>query len=304
MASREISLKLDSFSQTAQSFNFGEIHAVQERFHSLIKQRLMSEYEKTPPLFPWESELREYPAEVADSVGVDYSVSLWNRHLSSLKVPGLLPEPVLSALFRRCQDIVLSPVKQGVQLVRAVEALFPAQGDLLEPIADIVLVPAYRSDNETRVAVFEQIAQVADDYDSAQPEQQIALSMMAAQEMLSAMTLSLSAQKPEDRREWITACGMLKLSAICTDTSCIGDDSTNKQLTVRATLPDSGQIRLWDGDIEKRASCSKPGSLELSWGTFDPDKTYLLEVSLQSEKASLKFVVKLEESIEGNYVMA
>ena len=53
-------------SQTAQSFNFGEIHAVQERFQALLKQRLRLEYENKPPLFPWESEVSEYPAEVAD----------------------------------------------------------------------------------------------------------------------------------------------------------------------------------------------------------------------------------------------
>ena len=53
----------ESLSQTAQSFNFGEIHAVQERFQALLKQRLLSEYENTPPLFPWESEVSEYPAD-------------------------------------------------------------------------------------------------------------------------------------------------------------------------------------------------------------------------------------------------
>jgi len=302
VASREVSLKEGSFSQTAQSFNFGEIHAVQERFHFLIKQRLMSEYEKTPPLFPWESELREYPAESADPIGASYSASLWNQHLSSLKVPGLLPEPVLNALFERCQDIVLSPIKQGVQLVRAVEALFPAQGDLLEPIADIVLVPAYRSDDDTQTAVFEQVNQLAGDYDSAQPEQQIALSMMAAQEILSAMTLSLSAQKPEDSREWITACGLLKLSASYTDTRC-ADGSTDKQLAINAVLPDSGQIRLWDGDVEKRALCAKPGSLDLNWGSFASEKTYVLEISLRSEETALRFVIKLENPLESGFAL-
>ncbi|MGB3790724.1 MAG: hypothetical protein WA949_22140 [Phormidesmis sp.] len=266
---------------------------MQERFHFLIKQRLMLEYEKSPPLFPWESELREYPADVADSIGATHAVpgaasSLWNQHLSSLKVPGLLPQPVLNALFKRCQEIALSPIKQGVQLVRAVEALFPMQGDVLEPIADIVLVPAYRSDNENQSAVLEQITQLADDYDSASPEQQIALSMMAAQEILGAMTLSLSAQKPDDSREWITAHGLLRLSASYVAS---GADS---QLTIKAVLPEGGQVRLWDGTVEKRALCSQPGSLDLNWGCFSPEKIYLLEVSLHSEETLLKFVVKLE----------
>ncbi len=266
---------------------------MQERFHFLIKQRLMSEYEKSPFLFPWESELCEYPANVADPISAAYTApgaapSLWNQHLSSLKVPGLLPQPVLNALFKRCQEIALSPIKQGVQLVRAVEALFPAQGAMLEPIADIVLVPTYRSDNETQSAVLEQITQLADDYDSASPEQQIALSMMAAQEILGAMTLSLSAQKLEDSREWLTAHGLLRLSA-----SYVAG-STDSQLIIKAVLPEGGQVRLWDGNVEKRALRSQPGSLDLNWGSISSEKMYLLEVSLSSEETLLKFVIKLE----------
>ncbi|MBE9064244.1 hypothetical protein [cf. Phormidesmis sp. LEGE 11477] len=271
---------------------------MQERFHLLIKRRLMSEYEKAPPLFPWESELREYPAEIAESVSADYAATadnaiarLWNQHLSSMKVPGLLPAPVLSALFERCQDIVLSPLKQGIQLVRAVESFFPAQGNMLEPIANIVLVPAYRSDSETQTAVLAQITQLADDYEAASPEQQIALLMMAAQEMLGATTLSLSEQAPVDSREWITAHGMLRLSAKYTA-------DADSQLIVTATLPEAGQVKLWDGSTQKQALCSQPDSLELSWDKLDPQKTYLLEVSLASEETALKFVVKLEEPLE------
>ncbi|MEL7144715.1 MAG: hypothetical protein AAGL08_21240, partial [Cyanobacteria bacterium J06573_11] len=97
MASRDLS-NLNGSSQTAQSFNFGEIHAVQERFQSLLKQRLLLEYENNPPLFPWESEVSEYPAEVGESVGADYAsataisaldISPWGTHISSLKVPNL-----------------------------------------------------------------------------------------------------------------------------------------------------------------------------------------------------------------------
>ncbi len=124
-ASRDMFLH-DIVSQTAQSYNFGEIHAVQERFEAILKQRLLLEYEKNPPLFPWESEVGEYPAEITDSVAVAAAPSLWNAHVSKLKVSGLLPEVLLNRLFERCQAIACSPMKQGVQLVQAVEALFPA----------------------------------------------------------------------------------------------------------------------------------------------------------------------------------
>ncbi|MEL6556175.1 MAG: hypothetical protein AAFQ63_22370, partial [Cyanobacteria bacterium J06621_11] len=103
--STEPSLDVGSSSQTAQSFYFGEIHAVQERYHSLLKQRLHSEYEKNPPLFPWETEISEYPAEVADPVGVATVViaPLWSNHVSALKVPSLLPQPLLDILQTRRQ---------------------------------------------------------------------------------------------------------------------------------------------------------------------------------------------------------
>ena len=93
VASRMPSSK-DGSSQTAQSFNFGEIHAVQERFHSLLKQRLRSEYESKPPLFPWESEVTDYPAEVPEAKGaglVSASVDTgeapwWSAHVGALQV--------------------------------------------------------------------------------------------------------------------------------------------------------------------------------------------------------------------------
>ena len=186
-ASRNVSVK-DAWSQTAQSFNFGEIHAVQERFQALLKQRLLSEYESRPPLFPWESEISEYPAEVADGMPAVAISSLWNAHMGALKVPGLLPAALMNTLLERCQKIARSPIKQGVRLVRAVEDLFPESADLLEPIANMVLVPAYRSGQATQDAVIQQLARAVGGYHSALPEQQIALSMLAAQEILGALT--------------------------------------------------------------------------------------------------------------------
>jgi len=275
-------------SQTAQSFNFGEIHAVQERFHSLLKQRLQSEYENRPPLFPWESELVEYPAEVSDAAlvsAVESAVTpLWSTHVSDLQVPGLLPQPLLNALFVRCQALACKPIKQGIRLVRAVEDMFPAQPDLLEPIADMVLVPAYRSDSATQTALTQELANIAGGYDLARPEQQIALSMMAAQEILGALTLEISPEKqPEDSRQWLTPRGTLDLKVACV----LG------QLTVAVNLPDGGQVRLWDGDIEKRALRSQPGLLDIVLADPEFDRTYLLEVSLTGDELPLNFAIHL-----------
>ncbi|MEL7334497.1 MAG: hypothetical protein AAFN12_19785, partial [Cyanobacteria bacterium J06560_2] len=270
---------------TAQSFNFGEIHAVQERYHSLLKQRLLSEYENNPPLFPWESELCEYPAEVADPAVV--GVPLWSSHVNGLKVPGLLPQPLLNALFTRCQELAKEPIKQGVRLVKAVEELFPDQTDLLEPIAKLVLVPAYRSDSATQDALTQELANVAGGYDLALPEQQIALSMMAAQEILGALTLTISASKPTDDKQWLTPYGALNLSAAYID----------DQLTLAAVLPTGGRLRLWDGDLEKLTLRSQPGALDLVLANPSAHRTYLVEVSLQDESAPLNFAIHLADVV-------
>ncbi len=274
----------DAFSQTAQSFNFGEIHAVQERFQYLLKQRLRLEYENKPPLFPWESEISEYPAEVTDCIPVESS-PLWSAHMGTLGVPGLLPERLLNTLFERCQAMARSPMKQGIRLVRAVEDLFPEQADLLEPIANLVLVPAYRSDRSAQAAVIQELTQVAGGYDSALPEQQIALSMLAVQEILGALTFAITLDQPQQTRNWVTARGVLTL--------CVAYAAG--QLTVVATLPDGGQLRLWDGDIDKRAMRSAPGALDIVWANPALGKTYVLEVSLQGEDTPLNLTIQLAD---------
>lgn len=296
-ASRNASL-VSAWSQTAQSFNFGEIHAVQERFQALLKQRLLLEYESRPPLFPWESEVSEYPAEVADSVTTAVSPlgsTLWSAHMGALKVPGLLPAALMNTLLERCQKIARSPVKQGVRLVRAVEDLFPESSDMLEPIATMVLVPAYRSEQSTQDAVIQQLASAAGGYESALPEQQMALSMLAAQEILGALTFSVSADKPCVQRSWITTVGALKLT-VSYEASDEASAPKSSELKVIAVLPAGGEVRLCDGDVEKLAVRSQPGTLDLALAEPTVGKTYVMEVSLQAEEHSLNFAIHVDEA--------
>ena len=180
-----------------------------------------------------------------------------------------------------------------MRLVRAVATLFPEQHDILAPIADMVLVPAYRSDSESQAAVTQELVYVAGEYDSARPEQQVALSMLAAQEILSALTLSLSPMKPYATQDWVTPLGVLKLSATYRHSSTQGLEQ--KQLTVVAVLPDAGSGRLWDGDMEKSARRSRPGAVDLTWLVSDFAKPCFLEVSLDGESMPLNFSVQLLE---------
>ena len=128
------------------------------------------------------------------------------------------------------------------------EDLFPDQSDILEPIADMVLVPAYRSDRTTQEAIIQELVNVAGGYSSAMPEQQIALSMLAAQEILGALTFSVEAGEPQQTRNWVTPNGVLEMTVAW----------QSDHLTVNAVLPEGGQICLCDGDVENLAMRSQP----------------------------------------------
>ena len=149
----------------------------------------------------------------------------------------------------------------------------------------MVLVPAYRSDLATQEALTQELATVAGGYDLARPEQQIALSMLAAQEILGALTLSISTLKPTDEKQWVTSYGALSLTA----------NYTNNQLIVSAVLPTGGQVRLWDGELEECASKSQPGTLDLTLTKPEAHRTYLLEVSLQDEDSALNFAIHVAD---------
>ena len=260
---------------------------MQERFHTLIKQRLRSEYENNPPLFPWESEVVEYPAEVPEALSTGASArsatSLWGDYVGGLKVAGLLPLPLASSLFEQCQAAICSPVKQGVRLVRAVENLFPEHQEILEPIANMVLIPAYRSDQTTQEALTQELTVVSKDYETALPEQQVALSMLAAQEILGVLTLSLSEQNPTETRGWVLEKGALELTATY----------RNQTLEVVATLPAEGQMQIHGGDVEKRVMRSQPGQLDISLSK-PKSGSYLLELALDGSEQSLNFVIHLD----------
>lgn len=288
---------MPQFSATSQSryspemtqlFNFGEITTVQERFHALLKQRLKLEYESRPPLFPWETEVREYPAEIPSFATAQAGGYLWLENLRHMKAAQALPESVLTQLLERCQTMVQSSFKQGIKLVRTVEALFPNQEDILEPIANIVLTPAYRSSTDLQEATLQELKNLAGDgYEAATPEQQVALSMLAAQEIMTALSLSVSVRQPRLVREWITVMGVLKLEVVY----------QSNLLMVQAYLPGGGEMNLLGGDSETRALRSQSGQLTLVQAAPEIGKTYGLEVSLLgSHQRPLRFVVSVSDA--------
>lgn len=118
---------LEAGSQAPAS-NRGEI-ALKRDLMSVLKERFSLEYEANPPLFPWESVVKEYPDQIPQHNSSRMGPSPWIDYFGPLSVVNLLPKSQLDILLQGCIEIVAVPVKQGVRLVRAVEALFPEQLD-------------------------------------------------------------------------------------------------------------------------------------------------------------------------------
>ncbi|HEY9738584.1 MAG TPA: hypothetical protein V6D06_19960 [Trichocoleus sp.] len=209
---------------------------MQDHFQALIKRRLRLEIERRPPLFPWEHEVQDYPEWLTK----DAVAPLWIEHLRTLKLP-TLPDDVMTALLERCQALASQPLKTGVRLVKAVEELFPEQPQTLENVARLVLTPAYRS-GRTELPTL--------DYSAANTQQQVALTMLAAQEIFSALSLPLSPQAPTVQRQWTTPLGLLTLTA----TYLPGG---NGRIQIQAVLPQAGYLQLADSQAER----SQPGEL-------------------------------------------
>lgn len=256
---------------------------MQDRFHTLLKNRFHTEYENRPPLFPWETEAREYPVEEPAHARAGH----WLTNTGRLAVSSKLPEPVLAQLLERCQSMMQSSLKQGVKLVRIVSGLFPDHGEVLEPIANIVLTPAYRSGPDLAEATLQEIDNLAGGYDEATPEQRIALAMLAATEIIGALTLTLSAAEPSVTRDWDTPKGILTVEATY----------LNGILLVNASLPTGGSIQLIDSDSSAEASRIDSGMVSVAKGMPEMGKTYPLELTLdQGGQKPLRFSVSVVEA--------
>jgi hypothetical protein len=250
--------------------SLGEIPAVQDRFQALIKRRLRLEIERRPPRFPWEQNVQDYPEWLT---GDAPAAPVWIEQLRQLKLTALLPEAVLTALLENCQELAQQPLKSGVRLVKAVEALFPGQPQTLENVARLVLTPAYRSGRTTEALNL--------DYEQANTQQQVALAMLAAQEIFQSLTLPLSADEPTVERQWLTPVGAIALTA----TYQAG------RIQVQVVLPQAGYLELDDLRSEK----SQPGELVAILDAPQAHQPYGLTVGLLGYESPLQFSLIWQE---------
>lgn len=248
-----------------QQLKLGDIPAVQDRFHALLKRRMQIEIQEKLPLFPWETEVSEYP-----DCGFEAQVpeqSLWTAQLQTLKLPVRVPETVLAPLLDRCQELVQSSLREGVKLVRAVEALFPDQSQTLNNIAGKMLLGPARGGYDFSFP---------DTYEAATQAEQILLSLLAAREIVGNLTLKVSPAQMRVERQWLTAAGVLSLDGE------YQPEGQFPRLRIQSQLPCGGSLQLRCG--QALATAQRPDGGCLSVEIFDPQpgQTYSLEVRFQN----------------------
>lgn len=282
--SEEESLSPDPFNESEgfsfqgkQSLQPGEIPAVQDRFYTLLKRRLHAEIECKPPLFPWETELRDYEADGAALVtgGAGFAKP-WVTQLQNLNLPVPIPEAVLATLLEQCQVAVQTSLKEGAKLVRAVENLFPGQSQALNQLAGLVLASEIPLRNGISAAP--QVAQRLNEanfpgnYEVATPAQQMLLSLLAAREIMGSLSLSVSPSQTKVQRQWMTAVGPMPLEAEY--------QPQQARLRVQGQLPCGGSLQFQGDQFQVTAQRVNAGYLSVELFDLQLNQTYLLEVRL------------------------
>ncbi|MEH2416347.1 PatU [Nostoc sp.] len=266
---------------TPQTFQLGEIPTVQDRFQAVLKRRLQIQVQEHPPLFPWETQLIDYP-DFVDEPSMTLVPSWgWMVQQSKLNLPTRLPERVFQQLLEQCQALVTSSVPLGAKLVQVVENFFPNESQALNDIAGMVLRSTYRSVNTV-----ETMPSIQSDYSDLQPRQQMALSLLAAKQLLENLTLPLSATSPVVERQWLTSVGALNIRV---EYQSLGKLT---KLLVQAELPVKGTLTLRGSGTLAMTTSSTSGYLSVELGCEQLHPTYTLEVEFpEIDQQSLLFVI-------------
>jgi hypothetical protein len=263
-----------------RSYTLGEMPTVQNRFQAILKRRLQVEIERHPPLFPWETEFSDYEPDRADAVADSWvpPVRLWMPQLSNLSLPVVMPERVMAQLLDACSEAVYSRRQLGAKLVNAVESLFPDQFSSLNQLAGMVLL--YPSRSGERLQAF------AGNYETAATEQQMTLALLAAKEIISALTVPISPTQTPVEREWETSAGMVTVQA---DYQI--QDGVSK-LRVSGRLPRGGSLTLRTPQASAVSQRTYPGYLSVESYDLQPNQSYPLEIRFHdSEQTPLIFAI-------------
>ncbi|MGG6270819.1 hypothetical protein ACQ4M3_40590 [Leptolyngbya sp. AN03gr2] len=197
-----------------------------------------------------------------------------------------MPDNLLEQLLERCQTVAVGSLREGAKLVQAVEALFPSQNQLLNNIAGYVMVAPVRS----KAAKLQDLAteigeELPATFDSAIETQQIALSLLAARQILEALTLHISPGQSIVERRWDTRIGTLLLKAGYKD----------NQLLIRAMLPCGGGMSLRTESENNIVDRSDAGVVQLNLSNPCLDRSYSIRIQLDAPNSSdITFTLQLQ----------
>ena len=248
-------------------FQLGEIPAVQTRFQAVLKRRLQNQIQDNPPLFPWESQLVDYP-DYVDSPSIAWVPAWgWAAQQSKMSLPIPMPEKIFQQLLARCQELLTFPMPLGAKLVGAVESLFPSEAQALNDLAGMVLMSPHRSAD-----TLEKSTTLEGSFSDLQPRQQMALSLLAAKQLLENLTLTVDAAQEVVNREWLTDVGTVTLR--------VKYDADAEKLIVEAQLPSKGNLKL-EGETTSAVATSTSRIVNLELNSVVPGASYTLSVELQ-----------------------
>ncbi len=274
-----------NWEEKPQTFQLGEIPTVQERFQAIIKRRLQEQIEKNPPLFPWETQSVEYPECVEEqSLGL-VPVWAWSVYQSQLNLPIPLPEKVFWQLLEKCQVLLTSSLPLGAKLVQVVESMFPSDAQTINDLAGLVLRSSYRSADTLTAS-----SEIESDYFDLLPRQQMALSLMAAKQLLENLTLLISSTHPLIERQWLTTVGTLTIRVELRSVGKL------KKLIVQGLLPRPGILQIQGSNTEKfvKSKTSEMPIIELDFEQNELSYTLAVEFpELDQQPLLLAIQVKI-----------
>jgi hypothetical protein len=146
--------------------------------------------------------------------------------------------------------------------------MFPTDTQVINDLAGLVLRSSYRS-ADTLTAT----PDVESDYFDLLPRQQMALSLMAAKQLLENLTLPISSTHPLVERQWLTTVGTLSISVELRSVGKL------KKLMVQGELPISGILQIQDSNTGKivKSKTSEMPMLELDFEQNEPSYTLAVE---------------------------
>jgi len=275
--------------------NWGEIPTVQQRFQTILKQRIQAEIDDRLPLFPWETSISDYeldePIPVAAASYLN-ALKQWLPQLNTLNFAHKLPEAVLAQVLQGCFTVVATPRKLGSQIVKAVGELFPEGGQSLNDVAGLVLAGGFPG--RGAVMATEAIAPEVTDYSSATLDQQMALSLMAARQIIDTLTLSVSAARPQLHRQWQTVYGAVDLQLTYQGGQELSRRGLNPSLRVQVWLPKGGKMTIDNPHDSVMTERAYPGYLSAELFDLQPNQLYPLEIKLlEGEQTPLSFAISV-----------